>query len=126
MGLETPVTVQYAESGKKPGQYQALAPSTGLNSAGLPIRPNQLPCAFYLRTGTCRFGSTCKFDHPEGAGNNSNAKGSEGTPPSDNLYIKGLPPNITEGSIKQVFGASGSVASTKVMPPRSPDTKESV
>jgi hypothetical protein len=24
------------------------------------------PCAFYLQNGHCKFGSTCKFDHPMG------------------------------------------------------------
>lgn len=102
------------------GTSAPASAASELNSSGLPIRSNQLPCAFYLRTGTCRFGSTCKFDHPEGAGNNSNAKA------SDNLYIKGLPPNITDDLLKQIFGAYGTVVSTKVMPPRSPDMKESV
>jgi len=25
------------------------------------------PCAFYLQNGHCKFGSTCKFDHPLGS-----------------------------------------------------------
>jgi len=31
----------------------------------LPRRPGKPPCAFYMRMGTCKFGSTCKFDHPD-------------------------------------------------------------
>ena len=31
----------------------------------LPRRPGKPPCAFYVRMGTCKFGSTCKFDHPD-------------------------------------------------------------
>merc|ERR1712187_96805 len=31
---------------------------------GYPLRPGETPCAFYLRTGICKFNS-CKFDHPE-------------------------------------------------------------
>ena len=30
----------------------------------LPERPGQRDCAFFLRTGTCRFGSNCRFNHP--------------------------------------------------------------
>lgn len=29
-----------------------------------PIRPNEPPCQYYLKHGTCKFGQTCKFDHP--------------------------------------------------------------
>nr|XP_017219043.1 PREDICTED: uncharacterized protein LOC108196320 isoform X2 [Daucus carota subsp. sativus] len=29
-----------------------------------PLRPNVEDCSFYMRTGTCRFGSNCKFNHP--------------------------------------------------------------
>ncbi|KAF8100091.1 hypothetical protein N665_0231s0030 [Sinapis alba] len=29
-----------------------------------PVRPGAEDCAFYMRTGTCKFGSTCKFNHP--------------------------------------------------------------
>lgn len=39
--------------------------ASSLNTAGLPLRPGGEPCGFYLRTGGCKFGATCKFDHPE-------------------------------------------------------------
>ncbi|KAH0449152.1 hypothetical protein IEQ34_022952 [Dendrobium chrysotoxum] len=29
-----------------------------------PIRPSEPDCAFYLRTGCCKFGSCCRFNHP--------------------------------------------------------------
>ncbi|KAJ7956115.1 Zinc finger CCCH domain-containing protein [Quillaja saponaria] len=29
-----------------------------------PVRPEAGDCAFYLKTGTCKFGSNCKFKHP--------------------------------------------------------------
>lgn len=29
-----------------------------------PERPGQTECQFYMRTGSCRFGSTCKYHHP--------------------------------------------------------------
>lgn len=31
----------------------------------LPRRPGKPPCTFYLRTGICKYGASCKFDHPE-------------------------------------------------------------
>lgn len=35
--------------------------------AKLPRRPGQQPCKFYMRTGDCAYGVTCKWDHPERA-----------------------------------------------------------
>ncbi|XP_034215840.1 zinc finger CCCH domain-containing protein 43-like isoform X2 [Prunus dulcis] len=29
-----------------------------------PVRPEAGDCSFYLKTGTCKFGSNCKFNHP--------------------------------------------------------------
>ncbi|KAL3654948.1 hypothetical protein CASFOL_000734 [Castilleja foliolosa] len=29
-----------------------------------PMRPDAENCAFYMRSGSCKFGSTCKFNHP--------------------------------------------------------------
>lgn len=29
-----------------------------------PVRPEAEDCAFYLKTGMCKFGSNCKFNHP--------------------------------------------------------------
>ncbi|KAL3617543.1 hypothetical protein CASFOL_037864 [Castilleja foliolosa] len=29
-----------------------------------PMRPDAEDCAFYMRSGTCKFGSNCKFNHP--------------------------------------------------------------
>merc|ERR1719401_62761 len=40
----------------------------GLNSRGYPLNPGAQECAFYMKTGSCKFGATCRFDHPEGAG----------------------------------------------------------
>lgn len=35
--------------------------------------------------------------------------------PSDNLYIKGLPPNITEDDIRQIFNQYGAITSCKIL-----------
>ncbi|XP_051151794.1 zinc finger CCCH domain-containing protein 12-like [Andrographis paniculata] len=35
-----------------------------LNMLGLPMRQGAKPCPYYMRTGSCRFGYACKFDHP--------------------------------------------------------------
>lgn len=31
---------------------------------GLPVRPGERVCAFYMRRGTCGFGDGCRYDHP--------------------------------------------------------------
>ncbi|KAH7576683.1 hypothetical protein ACOSQ2_002798 [Xanthoceras sorbifolium] len=39
-----------------------LLPASGLN---LPERPDQPECRYYMNTGTCKYGSDCKFHHPK-------------------------------------------------------------
>lgn len=29
-----------------------------------PLRPYAVDCSFYLKTGTCKFGQNCRFNHP--------------------------------------------------------------
>ncbi|PON45650.1 Zinc finger, CCCH-type [Parasponia andersonii] len=39
-----------------------------------PVRPEAEDCSFYLKTGTCKFGSNCKFNHPVRRKPNQGAK----------------------------------------------------
>lgn len=32
-----------------------------------PERPNEPDCQYYLKTGTCKYTSSCKYNHPKGA-----------------------------------------------------------
>lgn len=34
------------------------------SSLQYPVRPDAEDCSYYLRTGTCKYGSNCKFNHP--------------------------------------------------------------
>ncbi|KAK9671870.1 hypothetical protein RND81_12G060200 [Saponaria officinalis] len=51
------------------GAYQTL-PSAGgpsstiLKEPSFPQRPGQPECQYYLKTGECKFGSSCKYHHP--------------------------------------------------------------
>nr|XP_018679639.1 PREDICTED: zinc finger CCCH domain-containing protein ZFN-like isoform X3 [Musa acuminata subsp. malaccensis] len=36
-----------------------------VESGPYPDRPGEPDCAYYIRTGLCRFGMTCKFNHPQ-------------------------------------------------------------
>ncbi|KAL6761643.1 hypothetical protein V8C86DRAFT_1777673, partial [Haematococcus lacustris] len=40
-----------------------------------PQRPGKQPCDFYLKTGNCKFGESCVFDHPEAAAVKLTAQG---------------------------------------------------
>mmetsp|Transcript_39141 Transcript_39141/g.101320 ORF Transcript_39141/g.101320 Transcript_39141/m.101320 type:complete len:410 (+) Transcript_39141:115-1344(+) len=40
------------------------------NQGGYPSRPGQEACAFFMKTGTCKYSATCCFDHPAGQGGN--------------------------------------------------------
>lgn len=37
------------------------------NMVSVVVKQGVQPCTFYLQNGHCKFGSTCKFDHPMGA-----------------------------------------------------------
>ncbi|XP_062028049.1 zinc finger CCCH domain-containing protein 43 isoform X2 [Rosa rugosa] len=39
-----------------------------------PVRPEAEDCSFYLKTGNCKFGSNCKFNHPVRRKNNQGFK----------------------------------------------------
>ncbi|PNX92903.1 zinc finger CCCH domain-containing protein zfn-like [Trifolium pratense] len=41
-----------------------LRPSETMNSESYPQRPGEPDCSYYIKTGLCRFGSTCRFNHP--------------------------------------------------------------
>jgi len=38
--------------------------SSGTSILEFPRRPGYPPCDFYVKTGHCRFGESCRFDHP--------------------------------------------------------------
>jgi len=42
--------------------------------------------------------------------------GSANAPPSDNLYVKGLPPGVSQWEVEEMFGSCGTVVSVRVMP----------
>ncbi|KAF7835860.1 Zinc finger CCCH domain-containing protein 37 [Senna tora] len=35
------------------------------NSKGLPIRLGEVDCPFYMKTGSCKYGATCRYNHPD-------------------------------------------------------------
>lgn len=51
------------------GAYQTLPSSFGPSSSSqkelsFPERPGQPECQYYMRTGDCKFGSSCRYHHP--------------------------------------------------------------
>lgn len=38
--------------------------SNGNRRHHYPVRPEAEDCSYYMKTGTCKFGSNCKFNHP--------------------------------------------------------------
>ncbi|XP_021775548.1 zinc finger CCCH domain-containing protein 37-like isoform X1 [Chenopodium quinoa] len=45
----------------KPTSNAALS----YNSKGLPMRPDEVDCPFYMKTGSCKYGITCRYNHPD-------------------------------------------------------------
>ncbi|XP_052175635.1 zinc finger CCCH domain-containing protein ZFN-like isoform X2 [Diospyros lotus] len=42
----------------------SLRPSERMDSGTYPVREGEPDCSYYIRTGLCRFGATCRFNHP--------------------------------------------------------------
>ncbi|CAN8300511.1 unnamed protein product [Cochlearia groenlandica] len=51
------------QGGGRRGGGDSVAP-VSLNHMGFPLRPGEKECSYYLRTGQCKFGSTCRYHHP--------------------------------------------------------------
>lgn len=49
------------ESGGINGQVHSLSQSVSNN---LPERPDQPECRYFMNTGSCKYGSDCKYHHP--------------------------------------------------------------
>ncbi|XVF57063.1 hypothetical protein PTKIN_Ptkin06aG0173400 [Pterospermum kingtungense] len=47
------------------GASEDPKPALYLNTKGLPVRPGEVDCPFYLKTGSCKYGSTCRYNHPD-------------------------------------------------------------
>ncbi|GLT95510.1 hypothetical protein SLE2022_131890 [Rubroshorea leprosula] len=41
-----------------------LRSNEAMEAGSYPERPGEPDCSFYIRTGFCRFGATCRFNHP--------------------------------------------------------------
>lgn len=41
-----------------------LSANEGMEPGSYPERPGVQDCTYYLRTGLCKFGMTCRFNHP--------------------------------------------------------------
>ncbi|XP_050122229.1 zinc finger CCCH domain-containing protein 43-like isoform X3 [Malus sylvestris] len=54
----------YISPGRRVG-VPSVAPALELNFSGLPIRPGEKDCPYYMQTGTCKFETNCKFNHPD-------------------------------------------------------------
>ncbi|KAH7289724.1 hypothetical protein KP509_30G016300 [Ceratopteris richardii] len=61
--LDTMIDTSTKASGDG-GSFGPIKPATSFNSKGLPMRPGETDCSFYMKTGSCKFGSSCRFNHP--------------------------------------------------------------
>ncbi|KAF6170031.1 hypothetical protein GIB67_042836 [Kingdonia uniflora] len=44
--------------------HMNLRPNETMESGPYPERPGEQDCTYYIRTGLCRFGMSCRFNHP--------------------------------------------------------------
>lgn len=63
--VQPEVTVQGNGIGDEYAANTTVTPASLHNSKGLPIRPGEADCPFYLKTGSCKYGAVCRYNHPE-------------------------------------------------------------
>ncbi|KAI5674816.1 hypothetical protein M9H77_15180 [Catharanthus roseus] len=69
--LQIPVTAQENNSAEEAGvadnetANSFFSPAVMHNSKGLPVRLGEVDCPFYLKTGSCKYGATCRYNHPD-------------------------------------------------------------
>ena len=54
--------------------FPAIIQDQTADSKQYPIRPGEPDCAFFIKSGTCKFGETCKFNHPPVVGSAGGAR----------------------------------------------------
>ncbi|KAI3757053.1 hypothetical protein L6452_04586 [Arctium lappa] len=64
-----PVTAELSSSLSPPSDEDALwrlnfRSREAMESGPYPVREGEPDCSYYIRTGLCRFGATCRFNHP--------------------------------------------------------------
>ncbi|KAG8385939.1 hypothetical protein BUALT_Bualt03G0097300 [Buddleja alternifolia] len=64
-GEENGTEVQNKIFGDAQPAQTSFTPALLHNTKGLPIRPGEEDCPFYLKTGSCKYGTTCRYNHPE-------------------------------------------------------------
>ena len=42
----------------------AMLPNGVAQTGGLPVRPNEKECSYFMKTGMCKYGETCRWHHP--------------------------------------------------------------
>ncbi|KVI07572.1 Zinc finger, CCCH-type [Cynara cardunculus var. scolymus] len=64
-----PMTAELSSSLSPPSDEDALwqlnlRSREAMESGPYPVREGEPDCSYYIRTGLCRFGATCRFNHP--------------------------------------------------------------
>ncbi|TYH34927.1 hypothetical protein ES332_D13G158900v1 [Gossypium tomentosum] len=66
LSLQNNVNCEQSDIAMKIGGISGdIKPALYHNSKGLPVRPDEVDCPFYLKTGSCKYGSTCRYNHPD-------------------------------------------------------------
>lgn len=54
--------------------------SSSQKEQAFPERPGELECQYYMRTGDCKFGSSCRYHHPRNRGSSGTVLSPIGLP----------------------------------------------
>lgn len=64
-GQNVTAAIPDATTGQVNQANPPITPALYHNSKGLPVRPGEVDCPFYLKTGSCKYSATCRYNHPE-------------------------------------------------------------
>lgn len=85
-GGSGPVEVGGEEGRVREEKQKKARKGRGNKANPFPQRPGEPDCAFYMRTGKCDYGQSCKFNHPPDRWNRNQAQ-RQGTAVSDQVTI---------------------------------------
>lgn len=58
-------TISVEISGASTTLVPTVSPALSYNSKGLPKRSGETDCPFYMKTGSCKYGANCRYNHPD-------------------------------------------------------------
>ncbi|CAM0879851.1 unnamed protein product [Alopecurus aequalis] len=94
-----------------------------MNFLGLPLRPGAGLCSYYMQRGMCKFGTNCKFDHPDPKSEHANSNASRrGVQKSSQLNFSSEPIQRAQNEQSLPLVTSPTSGTSKIIPTQGDST----